>query len=116
MWADGCFVSAISVFGVDGRIHICTINCPGSWHDSYNSDYTGMIVVNSAFEIKQSNAMIKTSQEDPSVVPELLLINNDAYDTRPISLQRKKTKFLIHLCTARRIIMGAVNYRHKKQI
>ena len=97
-WADGSFVSAIFVFGVDGRIRICTINCPGSWHDSHNSDYKayerieehvfhnhgGMIVVDSAFKIKQSNAMIKSSQEDPSV-PELLLINRDATSIRQLS-------------------------------
>ena len=43
-----------------------------------------MIVVDSAFKIKQSNAMIKSSQEDPSV-PELLLINRDATSIRQLS-------------------------------
>ena len=96
-WASGCFVSCIFVFSVDGRIRICTLNCPGSWHDSHNSDHKAYdrieevyakhkakIVVDSAFKVRESKAMIKSSQQDPSD-RELLLINRDATSIRQLS-------------------------------
>ena len=73
-WAAGCFVNCIFVFSVDGRIRICTINCPGSWHNSHNSDYKAYtiieqvfaehrakIVVDLVFKVRESKAMIKSS-------------------------------------------------------
>ena len=82
---------------MNGRLRICTINCPGSWHDSHNSDYKAYarieqayrehkakIGVDSAFRIKSSEAMIKSSQQDPSD-RELFLINCDATSIRQLS-------------------------------
>eukprot|EP00536_Pseudo-nitzschia_multiseries_P003351 jgi/Psemu1/7571/gm1.7571_g len=40
---NGCrtstFINSVFVFAPDGRIRICILNCPGSWHDSTMSDY-----------------------------------------------------------------------------
>ena len=82
---------------MDGRIRIYTINCPGNWHDIHNSDYKAYakieqvyaehgakMVVDSAFKIKSSEAMIKSSQQDPSD-RNLLLINRDATSIRQLS-------------------------------
>lgn len=33
-WLSGCFVSAVILYGVDGRILWVNFNAPGSWHDS----------------------------------------------------------------------------------
>ena len=33
-WTGGTYVNCVFVFSPDGRIRICMLNCPGSWHDS----------------------------------------------------------------------------------
>lgn len=33
-WLSGCFVSAVILYGVDGRILWVSFNAPGSWHDA----------------------------------------------------------------------------------
>jgi len=71
-------VNSIFCFAPDGKIKICTINCPGSWHDSTQADYGvykkledvydrtgGKIVVDSAFQFQVKDYLIKSSQEDP---------------------------------------------------
>ena len=38
-WTHGHYASCVFVFAADGRIRICTVNSPGSWHDSAQADY-----------------------------------------------------------------------------
>ena len=38
-WLGHTYVNSIFLFAPDGKIRICTINCPGSWHDSTQADY-----------------------------------------------------------------------------
>ena len=63
-WTKECFINSVFVFVPDGRIRMCVLNCPGTWHDSTMADYGiydkleeiyiqcgGNIVVDSAFKI-----------------------------------------------------------------
>jgi hypothetical protein len=38
-WTHGHYVNCIFVFAADGRIRICVINTPGTWHDSRQADH-----------------------------------------------------------------------------
>ena len=66
-WKGGTFVNSVFVFAPDGLIRMCTINCPGTWHDSQIADYGvydkmeevynnygAKIVVDSAFNVLQT--------------------------------------------------------------
>ena len=77
-WTSNTYVSSVFVFAPDGRIRICTLNAPGSWHDSTLADYgvyDGMekiynehgakVVVDSAFRLSNKDYMIQSSQQDP---------------------------------------------------
>ena len=77
-WTADTYVSSVFVFAPDGRIRICILNAPGSWHDSQISDYGvyekmeqlfnlygAKIVVDSAFNLAANIYMIKSSQQDP---------------------------------------------------
>ena len=77
-WQGSTYINSVFVFGPDGKIRICTINCPGTWHDSTMADYGvyeemeqlydshGVkVVVDSAFNLRGKAFLIKSSQEDP---------------------------------------------------
>jgi hypothetical protein len=77
-WAGGTYVNSVFVFAPDGRIRICTINAPGTFHDSTMADYGvyhkmeelynefGVkVVVDSAFNLSDKLYLIKSSQGDP---------------------------------------------------
>ena len=38
-YTKGTYINAVYVFVPDGRIRMCNINCPGSFHDSTMADY-----------------------------------------------------------------------------
>ena len=38
-WTHGNYVNCKLVFGANGRIQICVINTPGTWHDSTQADH-----------------------------------------------------------------------------
>ena len=77
-WTGGTYVNSVFVFAPDGRIQIATINAPGTFHDSTMADYgiyekmgrlfkdfKVKVVVDSAFNLKDVNCLIKSSQKDP---------------------------------------------------
>jgi hypothetical protein len=77
-WKDDTYVNSVFVFAPDGRIRICTINAPGTWHDSNMAEYgvydkmemvyeqtRGTVVVDSAFRLRKSKDapyLLKSSQ------------------------------------------------------
>jgi hypothetical protein len=90
-WAHGHCASCIFVFAPDGKIHICSFNSPGCWHDSTQADHGGVhhkiaavfeatggkAVIDSAFSLGKRGHFVKSSQLDPSDAQELLK-NRDA--------------------------------------
>ena len=81
----------------DGKISLCLLNAPGTFHDSTIADYgiyTGMeqvyrltlgkVVVDSAFKISNADYLIKSSQSDPLDVDKLRL-NRQATSIRQLS-------------------------------
>jgi hypothetical protein len=76
-WLHDHFVGCVFVFAPSGVIVACTLNAPGSWHDSYIAasgklyeklksvfDATGgIVVVDSAFSKKRCPWMIKSGKE-----------------------------------------------------
>jgi len=100
-WQHGHFVNNIFLFSPDGRIRICVLNCPGSWHDSIMSEHGaydkmqavydetgGQVVVDSVFKIMQGldgkDMFIKSSQEDPDDV-ENIIVHREATSVRQLS-------------------------------
>ena len=95
-YASGTYINAVYVFAPDGRIRICTINCPGSMHDSTMADYgvykkmkaihdshKGKVLVDSAFSLKAAPYIIKSSQtEDPKLGTRGVLLNRQATSVR----------------------------------
>ena len=79
-WKGSTFVNSVFVFAPDGRIRICTINAPGTFHDSIMADYGAYekmedlydefgvkVVVDSAFKLSDKNYLIRSSQDDPMI-------------------------------------------------
>jgi hypothetical protein len=75
-WKDDTYVNSVFVFAPDGRIRICTINAPGTWHDSNMADYgvydkmeavyqetNARVVVDSAFKLRDVDFLRKSSQQ-----------------------------------------------------
>jgi hypothetical protein len=76
-WLHSHFVGCIFVFAPSGVIVRCTVNAPGSWHDSYitengglhetlrnvYSNTGGIAVVDSAFSKKRYPFLIKSGKE-----------------------------------------------------
>ena len=97
-WHHSHNINSVFVFSPDGKIRICLVNAPGTFHDSTMADYGvyekmemiydkfgAKVVVNSAFKISGSKEyIIKSSQEDPTD-PEKLLINRAATSMRQLS-------------------------------
>ena len=75
-WLHSHFVGCIFVFSPSGLIVACTLNAPGSWHDSYIAEHGGLYdllqsiyertggiaVVDSAFSKKRCPFLIKSSK------------------------------------------------------
>ena len=85
------------VFAADGRIRMCTINAPGTWHDSTIAEYGvydkmeevfnnhgGRVVVDSAFKLQGREYLIKSSQQDPDNANGIVL-NRQATSLRQLS-------------------------------
>lgn len=96
-WTHGHYVNCIFVFAADGRIRICVINTPGTWHDSTQADHGvyakmekvfddhgAIVVVDSAFNMQNKDYLVKSSQQDPTNAAELLT-NRDATSIRQLS-------------------------------
>ena len=77
-WKGATFVNSVFVFAPDGCIRICTLNAPGTFHDSTMAEYgiydkmeqlfmdSGVrIVVDSAFNLAGKPYLIQSSQDDP---------------------------------------------------
>ena len=72
-WCKDTYISNVFLFAPDGKIRMCVINCPGSWHDStlaqyglykrmekiYN-EYGAKVVVDSAFRGMDNPFLIKS--------------------------------------------------------
>ena len=78
-WKGSTFVNSVFVFAPDGCIRICTLNAPGTFHDSTMADYGiyekmeqlyeeyGVkVVVDSAFNLSGKPYLIQSSQHDPA--------------------------------------------------
>ena len=77
-WTSSTNVNCVFVFAPDGKIRMCTLNAPGSMHDSTIADYgvyqkvastfaqhNAKICVDSAFRLGSRDYLIKSSQQDP---------------------------------------------------
>ena len=98
-WTHGHYVNSLFVFGPDGKIYICVLNAPGTFHDSTIADYhvydsleeiylrTGCkVVVDSAFGGKNRAYLEKSSQSDPvDANCEVILKNRAATSIRQLS-------------------------------
>jgi hypothetical protein len=90
-WTHGHYISCIFVSAPDRKIHTCSLNSPGCWHDSTQADQGGVydkieevfeatggkVVIDSAFALGQRGNFIKSAQLDPMDAQELLR-NRDA--------------------------------------
>ena len=96
-WKHSHFINCVFVFCPDGKIPLCLLNAPGTFHDSTMADYGiyqgiehiyqlcgGKIVVDSAFNLSNADYLIKSSQQDP-LTPHLLLQNRQATSIRQLS-------------------------------
>ena len=96
-WTADTYVNSMFVFAADGRIRMCTINAPGTWHDStiaeygvYDkmeevfNNYGGRVVVDSAFKLQGREYLIKSSQQDPDNANGIVL-NRQATSLRQLS-------------------------------
>ena len=97
-WYHGHYINSVFVFAADGKIRICSINSPGTWHDSTISDYgvyegledvflqsNGKIVVDSAFRLENKDFLLKSSQHDPIGSPVKVSINRAATSVQQLS-------------------------------
>ena len=96
-WTHGHYINCCFVFAPDGKIRVCILNAPGTFHDSTMADYGvydamekvydetgGKVVVDSAFKIGNKDYLIKSSQQDPLDERQLLL-NRQATSIRQLS-------------------------------
>jgi hypothetical protein len=97
-WTHGHYVNSVLLFAPDGRIRGCTLNCPGSWHDSTMADYGvyekmeriylehgAKVVVDSAFGVGNREFLIKSAQQDPIGGPAGVAVNRAATSVRQLS-------------------------------
>ena len=98
-WTHGHYISSIYAFAPDGRVRICAINSPGSWHDSQQSEYgvypklkdifnrySARVVVDSAFKSSGAcNYLLKSIQQDFMGTPLELRIGRAATSVRQLS-------------------------------
>ena len=96
-WGGNTYVNCVFVFAPDGRIRICTLNAPGTFHDSTMADYgvydkieqlydeyQVKVVVDSAFNVSKKNYLIKSAQQDPESQQGVIL-NRQATALRQLS-------------------------------
>jgi hypothetical protein len=90
-WTHGHYIGCIIIFSPDGKIHICSLNSPGCWHNSTQADQDGVydkieevfeatggkVVIDSAFALGQRGYFIKSAQLDP-MDTQGLMTNQDA--------------------------------------
>ena len=75
-WTHGHFLNSLFVFAPNGKICMCVLNAPGTFHDSTMADYSiykalkkvyvrtgGKVVVNSAFKLGDKDFLVKSSQD-----------------------------------------------------
>ena len=96
-WTGDTYVNCVFVFAPDGKIRICTLNAPGTWHDSTIAEYGvyskmeyiyetfgGKVVVDSAFNLSNKRYLIKSSQQDP-LTADGVRLNRNATSLRQLS-------------------------------
>ena len=96
-WTHGHYINSCFVFAPDGKIRVCLLNAPGTFHDSTMTDYGvydameavydatgGKVVVDSAFKVSAKNFLIRSAQQDPQDARGLLL-NRQATSIRQLS-------------------------------
>ena len=95
-YTKGTYINAVYVFAPDGRIRMCNINCPGSFHDSNMADYgvyskmkavydhhKGKVLCDSAFRLASAPYIIKScQQENPALGQRGVLLNRQATSVR----------------------------------
>ena len=98
-WKASTFVNSVFVFAPDGCIRICTLNAPGTFHDSTMADYgiyekmeqlyieyNVKVVVDSAFNLSGKPYLIQSSQDDPTNAgPRGVTLNRAATSVRQLS-------------------------------
>ena len=102
-WTTNTYINSVYVFAPDGKICCCTLNCPGSFHDSTQADYgiytklhkiyslhKGKVVVDSAFKFRNTAYLIKSSQDKPTQFDRETegrrqVLNKDATSVRQMS-------------------------------
>ena len=85
------------IFSLDGKIRLCLLNAPGTFHDSTMVDYgiyEGMeticnkyrakVVIESTFKIGTKDFVEKPAQENPTDL-EKLIINRSATSVRELN-------------------------------
>ena len=96
-WLHSHYINCVFVFCPDGKIPLCLLNAPGTFHDSTMADYGiyegmeyifmqsgGKVVVDSAFNVTNAQYLIKSSQTDTCDVFRLRL-NREATSIRQLS-------------------------------
>ena len=96
-WKSGHYINCVFVFCPDGKIAICVLNAPGTYHDSTMADYGiyegmekiyelcgGKVVVDSAFKIADAEYLVKSCQCDPFDI-DALRLNRQATSIRQLS-------------------------------
>ena len=96
-WTHGHYINSVFIFAPDGKIRVCLLNAPGTFHDSTMADYGvydametvydesgGEEVMDSAFNIGSKDYLIKSSQQDP-LDERALLLNRQATSIRQLS-------------------------------
>jgi len=98
-WKGSTFVNCVFVFGADGKIRICVINAPGTFHDSSIAEYGvyqglekvfdctgGRVVVDSAFRLQAKGFLLRSAQTVKDEAPiETHLVNEAATSVRQMS-------------------------------
>jgi len=97
-WCSNTYINCVFVFAPDGRIRLCVINAPGTFHDSTIADYGiyermeeifdrsgGRIVVDSAFKMSQRDYLIRSAQTVNSSDEDIHRVNRAATSVRQLS-------------------------------
>ena len=96
-WKSGHYINCVFVYTPDGKIALCVLNAPGTFHYSTMAHYgiyegmeriyelcEGKVVVDSAFKISDGDYLIKSSQCDP-FDNDALRLNRQATTIRQLS-------------------------------
>ena len=57
-WTHSHYISSIYMFAPDGHIRICSLNSPGCWHDSHQSEYDVYATFKKVFDLYKAEAVV----------------------------------------------------------